>query len=267
MKFSPRFRLITVIVISTLVLIISAVTLIGVWTIQGKVSSAAVAVLRGLDQSAQVLSSGIAGIDTGLVKVEETTGKIETTSSQIAQQVSDQGVALALLPELWEQELTTTVKSVQEIFSSIEALLNTIYDTMRAFDNLPFIEAPAKGLSAVSKLQGEMEQLAALADDFRADIRAFRLATATGITRVTTTANNLNMKVYDIRNELDLIDGELQRIQVQSKRFQEQLPVLLFFFSVLITFLTTWVGYEQIVIINRAIRSYRLIPPNEGVRG
>jgi hypothetical protein len=256
--FAPRFRLISVIVLSTFVLIIAAATLIGVWTIQGKVSTAGVAVLRGLDQSAQVLRNGIAGMDIGLVKLEETTGKIETASSQIAQQVSDQGVALTLLPEVWEQEFTATAKSVQEIYSSIEALLATIYDTMRAFDNIPFIEAPAKGLAAVSKLQAEMDQLTALADGFRADIRDFRLATATGITKITTTTSNINMKVIDIRAELGSIDGDLNRFQVQSRKYQEQLPVLLIIFSVLVTLLTAWVGYQQVVMIRRAVQSYRL---------
>lgn len=266
MKLSPRFRLIFVITLSTFVLIVSAATLAVVWVVQGKISATAVAMLRGFDQSAQVLRNGVARIDTGLVKLEETTGKIEIASTQLAQSVSDRGVALTLLPETLEQEITTSVNSVQEIFSTIEDLLQAIYDTMRAIDNLPFIEAPAKGLDAVNKLQGEIEQLVALADGLRANIRAFRLSAATGVTRITTTASNLNSQVLDTRVELSLIGEDLERIQVQSRHYQKQLPVLLIFFAVLITFVTAWVGYTQIMMITRAVGSYRLIKSNEPVK-
>jgi DNA repair exonuclease SbcCD ATPase subunit len=257
LRISPRIRLISMISISSLVLLICLVAVVQIWLVKGKVTDASIKMLQAMDESASMVSNIATRVDTGLAKIADISGKIESASSQLEQNVDDRGVVLTLLPETREQELTAAVISVQEDFAAIRELLKAVNETIQAFNRLPFVELPEKGLAAIETLESRIDQLTVLVDGVKADIQAFRSETAGRISKITTAASDLNMQLANIRSNLQLVDSELKSIQVQSRELQELLPTLLTSIAIMVTLLAVWVGYSQMVIIERALKAYR----------
>ena len=257
MRISPRIRLISMISISSLVLLICLAAVVQIWLVKGKVTDASIKMLQAMDESASMVSNIATRVDTGLAKIADISGKIESASSQLEQNVDDRGVVLTLLPETREQELTAAVISVQEDFAAIRELLKAVNETIQAFNRLPFVELPEKGLAAIETLESRIDQLTVLVDGVKADIQAFRSETAGRISKITTAASDLNMQLANIRSNLQLVDSELKSIQVQSRELQELLPTLLTSIAIMVTLLAVWVGYSQMVIIERAVKAYR----------
>jgi chromosome segregation ATPase len=265
LRISPRIRLISMISISSLVLLICLAAVVQIWLVKGKVAAASIKMLQAMDESASVVSNITTRVDTGLAKIADVSGKIESASSQLAQNVDDRGVVLTLLPEAREQELTAAVTSVQEDFAAIKELLKAVNEAIQAFNSLPFIELPVKGLAAIETLESRIEQLTVLVDGVKADIHAFRSGTAGRISKITASVSDLNMQLANIRSNLQLVDSELENIQVQSRELQELLPSLLTSIAVMVTLLAAWVGYSQIVIIERAVKTYREAQNREAI--
>jgi chromosome segregation ATPase len=265
LRISPRIRLISMISISSLVLLICLAAVVQIWLVKGKVAAASIKMLQAMDESASVVINITTRVDTGLAKIADVSGKIESASSQLAQNVDDRGVVLTLLPEAREQELTAAVTSVQEDFAAIKELLKAVNEAIQAFNSLPFIELPVKGLTAIETLESRIEQLTVLVDGVKADIHAFRSGTAGRISKITASVSDLNMQLANIRSNLQLVDSELENIQVQSRELQELLPSLLTSIAVMVTLLAAWVGYSQIVIIERAVKTYREAQNREAI--
>jgi DNA repair exonuclease SbcCD ATPase subunit len=257
LRISPRIRLISMISISSLVLLICLTAVVQIWLVKGKVTDASIKMLQAMDESASMVSNIATRVDTGLAKIADISGKIESASSQLEQNVDDRGVVLLLLPETREQELTAAVISVQEDFAAIRELLQAVNETIQAFNRLPFVELPEKGLAAIETLESRIDQLTVLVDRVKADIQAFRSETAGRISKITTAASDLNLQLANIRSNLQLVDSELKSIQVQSRELQELLPTLLTSIAIMVTLLAVWVGYSQMVIIERALKAYR----------
>jgi outer membrane murein-binding lipoprotein Lpp len=257
LRISPRIRLISMISISSLVLLICLTAVVQIWLVKGKVTDASIKMLQAMDESASMVSNIATRVDTGLAKIADISGKIESASSQLEQNVDDRGVVLLLLPETREQELTAAVISVQEDFAAIRELLQAVNETIQAFNRLPFVELPEKGLAAIETLESRIDQLTVLVDGVKADIQAFRSETAGRISKITTAASDLNLQLANIRSNLQLVDSELKSIQVQSRELQELLPTLLTSIAIMVTLLAVWVGYSQMVIIERALKAYR----------
>lgn len=265
MRISPRIRLFSMVSISTLVLMICLSAVVQLWLVKGKVADASITTLQAVDESAGMVSNIATRVDTGLAKIADVSGKIESASSQLAQSVEDRGVVLLLLPETREQELTAAVTSVQEDFAAIRELLKAVNDAIQAVNRLPFIELPVKGLAAIETLENRLEQLAVLVDGVKADIHAFRSGTAGKLSKITVSVSDLNMQLADIRSNLQLVVSDLENIQVQSKKLQELLPSLLTSIAVMVTLLAAWVGYSQVVIIERAVKDFREAQNREAV--
>lgn len=257
MRIAPRIRLISVISISSLVLLICIAAAIEIWIVQGKVAAASIRMLQTVDESARAIRNSATSVDTGLAKVGDVAGGIESASAQLAQNVNDRGVVLTLLPEAREQELTAAVASIQEDFAAIKELLKAVNETIEAFNRLPFIELPGKGLAAIETLESRIEQLTVRVNGIQAEIRSLRSGTAGGISKITAAVRDFNLQVVNIRSNLQLVDSELENIQVLSRDLQDLLPTLLTSIAVVMTLLAAWIGYSQIVMIEQAMKRYQ----------
>lgn len=265
MRISPRIRLNSMISISSFVLLICLATVVQIWLVKGKVADTSIQILQVMDDSASVVSNIATKVDTGLAKIEDVSSKIESATSQLAQNVDEHGVVLTLLPEAREQELTAAVTSVQEDFAAIRELLKAVNEAVQAINRLPFIELPGKGLAAIETMESGIEQLTVLVDGLKADIHAFRSGTAGRITKITETVSDLNMQLVNIRSNLQLVNSELENIQVQSRELQILLPSLLNSIAVMVTLLAAWVVYSQIVIIKQAVKAFRETQNREAI--
>lgn len=257
MNFLRRVQPILAIGVSVLVLLICVAAIVGVWIVGGKIASAAVTVFGAVDKSAQAMRNGVDRVDTGLARLGESIGTVGEASQQLAQNVSDKGIILILLPPTREQELTTALQSVQRNFIAIQDLLEATSGILQALDSIPFVGTPGKGLATIQGLQEGMNEVSTQVEVLKTDIGDFRSGAAANISRITTATTRLNNQLDGIRSELALVDSDLNAIQVQSRRLQELSPILLLLNSIFVTLMALWVGYSQVVMIDRSMKLYR----------
>jgi hypothetical protein len=256
-NFLRRVRPILTIGVSVLVLLICVGAIASAWIVGGKIAFAAVTMLGAVDKSAQAMRNGVDRVDTGLARLGDSIGTVQEAAEQLAQNVSDKGIILILLPPTREQELTTALQSVQRDFIAIQNLLDATSEMLQALDSIPFVDTPGKGLAKIQALQEGMDELSTQVEVLKADIGEFRSGVAADVSRITTATTRLTNRLEGIRSELVLVDSDLNAIQVQSRRLQELSPILLLLNSIFVTLIALWVGYSQVVMIDRSMKRYR----------
>lgn len=265
MRIFRRAQPIFVIVVSILVLSICAIVIAGTWFLEGKITSAIVAALEGVDITAQTMRNGIGRVDTGLIKFGDAVNSVEKASEELAQNINDRGLVLNLLSSDREQELTLAIESVQQDFLAIQDLLETTSEMLQMLDSIPFIDTPGKGLAAVETLQDGLNQVIDQVDVLNSEIGEFRSEAAAGISRITAATSRINRQVEVARSDMALVDSDLNALQVQSKKLQRLTPTVLLLNSIFVTLLGIWVIYSQVVMIDRSLKRYRDIRSQETV--
>ncbi|MEJ2599150.1 MAG: hypothetical protein P8Z00_12500 [Anaerolineales bacterium] len=256
-NFLKRIQPFLVIAVSVLVLLICAAGIAGFWVVESATSSTAVQMLQAVDNVAQGMRVGVGGVDNGLVSLEESVSSVEAASDQLSQNVSDKGLLLTLLPTTKEQELTATVQSVRDDFAAIRDFLSATNEMVQAVNNLPFVSIPDNALASIETIQESMIRMTALVENLKASINESRSQAAVNISKITQSAANLNNLLIGMRSDLSQVDAELNTIQVQSRRLQELLPIILISSAIALTLMAIWIAYSQIVMINRAVAHLR----------
>jgi len=254
------------IVISALVLLICVVGIVGVWIVQGMISSTAVQLLEAVDNTAQVLRGGITRVDTKMEALEEFTHALEDASAQISQNVNDKGLIQILLPETKEQELANVADSIRESIQNVLDYINTTKETIQAINSLPFVELPTDDLAVLESLQGRVEAMMTRVEELKTGISEFRSKASEGVSKITGAISELNSALAELRSGLARADAGLSQIQTKVRQLQELLPTLLILMAVLVTLLAIWVGYSQIVVIGRALVHLREIRNEEAAK-
>ncbi len=256
-KFLNRIQPFLVIAVSVLVLLICAAGIAGFWVVERASASAAVQMLQAVDNVAQGMRDGVGGVDNGLVSIGESVSSVEAASAQLSQNISDKGLLLTLLPPTKEQELTATAQSVRDDFAAIGDFLNATKEMVQAINNLPFVNMPDNALASIETIQERMVRMTSLAEELKASINESRFQAAANISKITQSAANLNNLLTGMRSDLAQVDTELDTIQVQSRQLKRLLPIILISSAILMTLVVIWIGYSQIVMINRAIAHIR----------
>ncbi len=113
----------TAIFLSGLVLLISAISIVGVWLTERNLVKATEEILESAQKVSQIVRGTAAEIDQKLESMQATTTFISTATIKIEQKVIDQGLILLLLPEEKEQNLVDLSGSVKD---TINPLRNTL---------------------------------------------------------------------------------------------------------------------------------------------
>ena len=99
MKKSQRVFSVVSIVLCGLILVLCVGGLIGTWVIKGVLTDVTLDLLSGVEKITQASQSAIERVDLRLAKLIDLTGNIESATTQLSQNVADQGLVLTLLPE------------------------------------------------------------------------------------------------------------------------------------------------------------------------
>ena len=258
-----RLRIQSILAISFSVLVVlicfggSAV----IWVLGGTTSSVAAQLLGAVDKTAQIMRDGIARMDAGIVKLEESVSTVEDASVQLSQNVNDKGVVLVLLPTTKEQELTSAAQSVRDDFASIRDYLNATQEMVQAINRLPFIDLPE--LASVEPLQTQVTTMSTQVEELKNGIGEARSQTAANISKITETTANLNNQLASLRSDLATADKELGSIQFHARQLQKLLPTILLLIEIAVTLMAIWIGYSQFVMINRALSRVRILDDRE----
>ena len=248
--------------ISVLVILLNLALIMFVWIVQDDVSSSAVSIFAEVDNVAQVMRNGLTRVEPEIRNLRRLIGEVETASKGIAQNVSEEGIILRLLPETIVDSLTASSQSLRDNFIAVYELLEATSDILIALDKIPFVAIPERGLSTVTTLQVNLEEIAGQVESLKNNIIDVRAETGARISQVTNAAVFLGAKADQFHANLLQIDSDLDSIQISVRKYQRLTPPVVLSSVIIISLLSGWVVYSQVVIILRSEKLFRQTSSN-----
>ena len=238
--------------ISVLVILLNLALIMFVWIVQDDISSSAVAIFTEMDNVTQVMRNGIARVEPEIRNLRRLTGQVEAASEEIAQNVSEEGIIPRLLPETVIESLKASSQSLQENFIAVYGLLAATSDILLALDKIPFVEIPERGLSTVATLQVNMEEIAGQIESLANNVNDIRAETGARISKVTDAAVFLGAGADQFHADLIQVDTDLDTIQISVRKYQRLTPPVVLAAVIILSLLSGWVMYSQVVMISRS---------------
>lgn len=224
------------------------------WFVQDNVSSSAVLVFAEIDNVAQVMRNGIARVEPKASNLRRLIGQVEIVSEVVAENVSNNGLFLRLLPQTFVDNLRLSSQSLSENFNAVYDLLGVTSDILMTLEKIPFVAIPERGLSSIATLQVKMEEIGDKVDSLQNNIEDIRVETSAKISQVTDAAVFLGAEVDKFQTDLIQIDTDLDSIQVSVRKYQRLTPPVILSSVIIISLLSAWVVYSQVLMISRSIR-------------
>jgi len=254
MRTSNRLLSILYQTLSVLVIQINVALITFMWFVQDNVSSSAVLVFAEIDNVAQVMRNGIARVEPKASNLRRLIGQVEIVSEVVAENVSNNGLFLRLLPQTFVDNLRLSSKSLSENFNAVYDLLGVTSDILMTLEKIPFVAIPERGLSSIATLQVKMEEIGDKVDSLQNNIEDIRVETSAKISQVTDAAVFLGAEVDKFQTDLIQIDTDLDSIQVSVRKYQRLTPPVILSSVIIISLLSAWVVYSQVLMISRSIR-------------
>ena len=238
--------------ISVLVILLNLALIAVVWIFQDDVSSSAVAIFVEVDNVTQVMRNGIARVEPEVRNLRRLTGQVESASEEIAQNVSEEGIILRLLPQTLVDSLTASSQSLREHFIAVYDLLGATSDILLALDKIPFVEIPERGLSTVAILQVNMVEIAVQVESLKSNISDARAEAGARISQVTDAAAFLGAEADQFNTDLIDVDTDLDSIQISVRKYRRLAPPVVLSSAIILSLLSGWVVYSQVVMFSRS---------------
>jgi methyl-accepting chemotaxis protein len=248
-----------VIVICSLIVLLNAAGIIGVWMVQRPITDTAVNILRIVHDTSGTVRQGISRVDDTLAILEAGTTEIAKNSQQLSQNVTDKGLVMVLLPEEKEQQLSNNADEIKVTFEGVRESIAKGMDLYRSVNSLPFVSLPILSNDQMGDIESTVTNIQDSVSNLRSTITDFRSGVSGGIDKVEITASNLSSEIGRGRESLDQLDTKLVALELQSNRLQEVIPCLLVILAVLLSVILAFVIFTQVEVIRLYVARWQLL--------
>ncbi len=255
----------TAVALSGLVLLLCAVSVIGVWVVESLLSNTVVEVIEAVDGFTGGIREVTDQVDLKVERLQEVSIFISTASARLSEKVTDKGLILLLLPEEKEQNLVELSTSVQDTVGTLRSTLAAGLAIYRSIDRMPFVNLPAPSQEQVDGIQDVVGEVQSLAESVESEITAFRSGASDQIGRVETGADRLTEKLGDVRGRLANLDARLAILQESLVQLQKTIQTALVLGAILLTLLLAWVIYSQVEVLRLYVRRWKISGASVGV--
>jgi hypothetical protein len=254
------------ITISALILLLSAVGVVGVWVVENKLSDATVSLLQSVYDFSGGLRQQIERADQGIEEVRQITAEVSQISSQISQNVEDQGLLALLLPQEQEDKLVESMNSIQETLGTIREFLASTIEMYSAINSIPFVNLPTPSLEQMEQLETTLSGIQADIATLQQNIQDFRAGAADMISRVTEAADKITAGLGELSGKIENLDQVLLALQDFSVRMQTTLPTLFVVMALVISLFLAWVTYTQVEVIRMYVQRWKALEAPEAAK-
>lgn len=244
-----RVWAITAIIISVLVIILSVAGVAGTWLGRGVAINVNDSLMAGVDQLAGKGREGTAKLESGVSEVQSAVDAVESAVDEAAQNISDQGLVLTLLPPEKEQKLIETTDNLRDTLSSITFAIGAAFDLYNALDDIPLINLPRPDESKVESLDDNIQDIQNSVDQLAADIQEFRDGAASKVSEISAAVGEIYDRLERANQNLSELDIYLADVQSQAQEWQSQFRTITAIGSIFVSIIFIWIIYAQIILI------------------
>jgi len=249
----------TVIILSALVILLSAAGIIGVWIVKRPLSDTTVALFSVVEKSSKVIRSSTGQVDQVLGVLETQTTKIAEATDQLSQSVTDKGLALVLLPEEQEAQLVETAGTLRDTYQGIQDTLANGLELYRSINSIPFINLPGLSQDKLSTIENTLLDIQEVVRTLRSEILKFRSGVTDSIDLLTETTKELESDLKNLRTELARLDTNLATLEDLSVRLQDMIPGAILAISMILTLILAFLIFAQVEVIRLYLNRWQLL--------
>jgi hypothetical protein len=246
-----RVWAIAAIIISVMVLLLSAAGTVGIWIAR----DVAVGVNDKLMESVNQLSgSGIEAasrLGEGVDEIQTFVLDIESAVDEVAQNVSDKGVVMTLLPPEKEQKIVDAADNIGETLNSITSAVESAFDLYNSVGDIPFINLPKPDETKTQTLEKNVQEIQDSVDQMAADIQDFREGAASEVSKISTAAAKVNDRLEITNQNLSGVEGDLADLQTRAKEWKDRFRMITIIAALVLTFMFIWTMYAMIILIKK----------------
>ncbi|MFN2160362.1 MAG: hypothetical protein ACK2U3_13760 [Anaerolineales bacterium] len=253
-----RIWAIAAIVISILVLLLAATATVGVWYGRGIAIEANDTLMDGVYDLSSAGRKGAQRLNERVDEIQGVVSEIESAVDEIAQDVSNKGLILTLLPPEKEQKIIDTADSIAETLDTIRTAIETALDLYRAVNDIPFINMPKPDEKKVQTLSEDILEIQDSVDQLAADIQEFRDGAASAVSKVSAAAGEVNDRLKQTSLDLSNLDSELAEMQTRASNWKIRFRTITAVTALVLTVIFIWSIYGMVVLIIKHWREFEL---------
>ncbi len=243
-----RIWAITSIVISVLVLLLSAAGTVGTWIGRGEAIELNDSLMEGVGQLAGAGRQGATRLGEGVDELRASVGEVESAADEVAQNVSDKGLLLTLLPPEKEEKLINTADKIGETLNSITSAVENAIDLYKAVDSIPLVNLPKPDEAKVQALDDDVQEIQDGVDQLATGIQEFRDDAASGVSKISTAAVKVNGRLATTSQNLSDLDSNLADLQTRADDWQDRFRTIATVAALVVTLILIWVIYAMVIL-------------------
>jgi hypothetical protein len=244
--------------LSTILLLLSAAGILGVWVIERPLSNITSAVLESVINSAGAVRVLTSGIDQKLEQMQTITNDFSSGIDQLSQATTEGGLVIfmVLLPEEKEQSLREISDSVRATFATASDAFSTGQALYRSIDQLPFVSLPFPSQAQVEQAGQTLAKLQTSVDELQKNTAQIRAGVSGQIDKLGGITDQIAQQIGDSRDRLAKLDARLASLQAVAEQLKKSLQTAIILFSVLITLCLAYGIYTQVEIIRLFVQRW-----------
>jgi methyl-accepting chemotaxis protein len=249
MSIGHRVWVISAMAISVLVLLLSVVGTVGTWIVRHVAIDVNNSLMEGVDQLAGTGRQGATRLGEGVDEIRASVGEVESAIDEVAQNVSDKGVVMTLLPPEKEEKIVDTADQLGGFLSNITSAIDAAFDLYKAVDNIPLVNLPKPEEAKVQALNNDVREIQDSVDQLVTDIQEFRDGVASGVSEISAAIGEVNDRLERTSQNLSDLDSDLADVQAQAEDWQGRFRTIATIAAVFLTLILTWTIYGMIIVI------------------
>ncbi len=246
-----RVWLIAAIIISVLVLLLAAGGIAGTWVGRSVAVNVNNSLMDAVDQLAGAGRQGVTRLAGEVDEMRVLVGDVESAVDEVAQNISDKGLVMTLLPQEKEEKILNTAENVGETLNSITTAVESAIDLYQAIDAIPLVDLPKPEEEKVQALNENVGELQDSVNQFAADIQQFRDDAASKVDEVSTRIGEINSRLETTSQNLSDLDNELADLQTRANDWQNRFRTISTVASLVVTLILVWIIYAMIILIKQ----------------
>ncbi|MFN8483226.1 MAG: hypothetical protein U0768_09325 [Anaerolineae bacterium] len=238
--------------ISAVVLVLSLVTIIGIWIASSVATTSVVQFLTGTAATVKAASVNVSQVNAGVGKLQQQTTALGEAAAKLSQSPTDKSAILGLLPEAGQQTVDAVAGRVGERFGATNLFVGPMRTTIGALNHLPFVNIPDPDAALADTVQGQMNDLTGSApalDKAASEVLA-NAPNAAG--HVAAAADRVNSVIGSVQTPLTQLEGQLAEIETRTTRLANFVSFLFTVGSTIGTIFLIWVIYSQVIVLRHA---------------
>ncbi len=246
-----RIWAIAAIIISVLVLLLSAAGTVGIWVARDAAVDVNDTLMESVDQLAGAGRKAASRLGDGVGEIQGFVVEVELAVNELAQNVSDKGVVMTLLPPEKEQKIVDTANNIGETLNSITSAVETAFDLYKSVDDIPFVNLPKPEETRVQALDDNVQEIQESVDQLADDIQDFRDGAASEVSKISAAAGEVNDRLEITSQNLSNLDNELDDLQTRANEWKDRFRTITMIAALVLTFIFVWTIYAMVVLIKK----------------